>query len=75
MTEIELQTRILAAGGYAAVAMRLKPGENGQYLSRQAVWGWVHDGNKVPATRAVELAGLLGCKPGDIRPDVFYGKG
>jgi hypothetical protein len=60
------------AGGYAAVAARLKPGKNGTPVTRQGLWGWLNSpGSKVPSTRVVELAEILGVPRHEIRPDVF----
>jgi hypothetical protein len=60
------------AGGYAAVAARLKPGKAGKPVTRQGLWGWLNSpGAKVPSTRVVELAEILGVSRHAIRPDVF----
>jgi hypothetical protein len=60
------------AGGYVAVAARLKPGKNGKPVTRQGLWGWLNNPKaKVPSTRVVELAEILGVSRHAIRPDVF----
>jgi len=52
------------AGGISALAMALN-------VTPQAVWKWVHEQGRVPATRVLEVERVSGVPREQLRPDVF----